>query len=180
MSARRHVVAQTQPPSLMRIDYLARQDQFTCALFTNYQRQQHRSHRWKYAELDLRLTKTRALRSDNDIACGDQFTATAERRSVDERNRRFCNLFQLTKDRVKRVEHLENRVLDVLLDCDSRAKRATTLVRIKHDGDQVSPRTLAQRARDLAHHLDVEDIQRRPSKRNSPDAIFKTEADVLI
>src|SRR5256885_1119305 len=100
MSARHHVVAQTKPSSFNCVDYLTGQNQFPRAFFSNYQGQKNRGHRRKHAELDLRLTKTRAIGSDHDIARGNEFTATAKRGPVYKRNRRLRNLFQLTKDRV--------------------------------------------------------------------------------
>jgi len=81
---------------------------------------------------------------------------------------------------MKRVEHLEDRVLHVIFDCDARTEGATILVSIKNDRHQLALRTLAERLSDLVHHLDVENIQRRTRERDSPNAILETKVDVLV
>jgi hypothetical protein len=86
----------------------------------------------------------------------------------------FANCFERAKDRVERVEHLKDRFLNVLFNGDSGAERATVLVGVKNDRDELALRTLTQRLRDLAHHLDVEDVQRRPRERDARDAIVDT------
>jgi hypothetical protein len=68
----------------------------------------------------------------------------------------------------------------VIFDRDSGTKRATILVGIKHDRHQLALRTFAQRLPDLAHHLDIENIQRRPRERDSPNAILETKVDILV
>jgi hypothetical protein len=80
---------------------------------------------------------------------------------------------------MKSVEHLKNRFLHVLFDRHARTERATTLVRIEHDRHELALRTLPQRARDLTHHRDVENIQRRLRERDTRDAIVDPEIDVI-
>ena len=81
---------------------------------------------------------------------------------------------------MKRVEHLEDRVLHVLLNRDARTERATSLVRIEDDGDELALRALPERARDLTHHLDVENVQRRPRERDPRDAVVDVKVNVLV
>ena len=139
------MVAQTEPPSFYRIDYFTRQNQFARAFFANHQRQKHRADRRKHAELYLRLTKTRAIGSNHDVARRNQFTSAAKCCAINKRNRRFRELFQQAKDRVKRVEHLKDRFLNVLFNCDAGTERTTILVGIEHDRDELALRTLTQR-----------------------------------
>src|ERR1044071_7059951 len=180
MSARHNVVAQAELSGLDGVDYLTRQYQLARALFTDHARQQHGSDGRKDAQLYLGLAKTRAIGCDDDIASSDEFTAATECRAVDESNGRLSYLFQLSKDSVERIEHLEDRFLDVLLDRDTRAERTTTLVRIKDNCHQLALRTLSERTRDLTHHRDVEYVQRRPCERDPPDAIIDAETNMLV
>jgi hypothetical protein len=68
----------------------------------------------------------------------------------------------------------------VIFNRDSGTERATILISIKHNRNQVTLRTLTQRLPDLAHHLNVENIQRRPRKSNPPNAILDSDTNVLI
>src|SRR3954454_23031387 len=81
---------------------------------------------------------------------------------------------------MKRVEHLENGFLDVLLDRDARAERATALLCVKHDRHELPLRALPERTRNFAHHRDVENVQRRPRERDPRDAIFDSEIYMLV
>ena len=81
---------------------------------------------------------------------------------------------------MKRVEHLEDLFLHVVFDSDAGAEGATVFSSVKDDGHDFALRTLSERAGDLAHHLDVEDVQWRPRERDSGDAIFETKMDVLV
>src|ERR1700754_1168377 len=158
MCRRHNVVAQPEPARFSRIDYFTRQYQFACAFLANYERQDNRGHRRKHAELDFRLTKTRAIRRDNDVARSDEFATAAERGAIDDHDRWFSNLFELPKYRVERVEHLIDRFLDVFLDRNSGAKRPARLIRIEYDRHDLALRRLAQRRQNLAHHRDVQNV----------------------
>src|SRR5215204_5158508 len=80
---------------------------------------------------------------------------------------------------MKRVEHLEDRFLNMFLDGHSSAERSRVLVSIKNDRDEIALGTLTECRSDLAHHLDVEDVQWRTRKRDSCDAIFEAKYYVL-
>jgi hypothetical protein len=174
------VVAQTESPSLNRIDYLARENQFARAFFANHAGQKHGGDGRKHAQLDFRLSESRAIGSDNDIARCDKFTAATESSAVNQCDRRLGYLFEETEDRVERVQHLKDRFLDVILDGDTGAEGATVLVGVKNDRDELALIALTERLRDLAHHLDVEDVQRRTREGNPCDAIVNLQADVLV
>src|ERR1700754_1984844 len=152
MCRRHNVVAQPEPARFSRIDYFTRQYQFTRALLANYERQDNRGHRRKHAELVFRLTKTRAIRRDNDVARSDEFATAAERGAIDDRDRWFSNLFELPKYRVERVEHLIDRFLDVFLNRNSGTERTTRLISVKNDRHDFALRRLAQRRQNFLHH----------------------------
>jgi hypothetical protein len=81
---------------------------------------------------------------------------------------------------VERVEHLKDGFLNVILNGNTGAECTTVFVSIKNDCDQLTLIALSERLRNLAHHFDVEDVQRRTSESDSPDAIFYTATDVLV
>src|SRR4029434_1531344 len=99
------------------------QDQFTSAFVSDYSRQHQSSNRRKHTKLDFRLTKPRALARDHNVASRDQFTTTTECRTLNQRNRRSRQLFELTEDAVKRVEHLIDGIWHVLFNGHTCAKR---------------------------------------------------------
>src|SRR6185369_10109820 len=101
MRRRHDVIAQTKTARFGRVDNLAGQDQFARSFFADDARQQHRRHGWKHAEFYFRLSKTRTVRSDHDVAGRDEFTTAAERGAVYERDRGLRDLIELAKDRVK-------------------------------------------------------------------------------
>ena len=78
------MITQSESTRLDRIDDLASQDKFARAFFTNHERQHDRSDRGKHAEFDLRLSNTRAIRRDYDVASGDEFATAAKRRAIDD------------------------------------------------------------------------------------------------
>jgi hypothetical protein len=81
---------------------------------------------------------------------------------------------------MKRVEHLEDRFLHVLLDRDARTERTTIFVGVEDDCNQLAVRALAERTGDLTHHLDVENVKRRLRERDTRYAIIYIEVKVLI
>ena len=54
------------------------------------------------------------------------------------------------------------------------------LIRVKHDGNQVSRGTVAERAGNLLHHRDVENIERRVSKRDARDPVVNVQSYVFV
>src|SRR5688500_19133471 len=68
----------------------------------------------------------------------------------------------------------------MFLDRYSRTKRATVFVGGKHNRHDLALRRLAERAGYLAHHLNVEDVQRRPRKRDASHAFVDLKSNVLI
>jgi hypothetical protein len=81
---------------------------------------------------------------------------------------------------MERVEHLKDRFLNVILNGNSGAESAAVFVGVKNDSDEFTLVTLAQRARDLTHHLDVENVQGWPRESDARDAIFDRETDILV
>src|SRR5215204_3451820 len=180
MSARDNVVAQTQPPSLHGVNYLTGEYQFARAFFTNHTRQQHGSDGGKHTQLNFRLPESRAIGCDNDIARGHELTAAAKCRTVNQSDCWFRQLFEETKDRVERVEHLEDRFLNVILNRDAGAERATSLVCVEDDRHQLALHALTKCTGDFMHHRDAEDVQRRLRERDACDAIVDAESYVLV
>ena len=84
--------------------------------------------------------ESRSIRSNNDVARRDDFTATAKRSAIDDCDHRLRNLFELTENRVKRVEHLVDRVLNMFLDRHARTKRATVFVGSKDNRHNLATR----------------------------------------
>ena len=68
----------------------------------------------------------------------------------------------------------------MLLDRDSRTERTTRLIGIEDNRNQLTLRALTERPRDLAHHLYVEHIERRPRERDPRHAIVDAKVNVLI
>jgi hypothetical protein len=156
------------------------EDQLSGPLLTNHERQKNSRHRRINAKLDLRLTKPRALGSNHDIARRHDLTATAESSAIDNRDRRLCYLLELPKDRMKRIEHLKDCFLNVIFNRDAGAKRAARFVRIENYRDNFALRALAQCVADLAHHLDVKDVQGWTRKRDSRYTILNSMVNMLI
>src|SRR5436309_15369110 len=69
----------------------------------------------------------------------------------------------------------------MLFHRDSRAESSRIRRGIEHDRDHLAPRnTLVQSLANLAHHCDVEDVERRPRESNPRDALVNVESDALI
>ena len=78
-------------------------------------------------------------------------------------------------------EHLVDRLRLMLLDRDPGAEGARAFRRLEDDGHHVArAHAVGERALDLAHHRDGEDVQRRSVERDAPDAILDAELYVLI
>src|SRR6188474_961292 len=115
------------------------------------------------------------------LSPGDQFTTTTQRRTLNQRTRRPRQLFELPEYAVKRVEHLIDRVWQVLFNGYTCAKRPRALLCCKNNRDDLP--LLGQgceRAANLAHQRNVENVQRRSRERNSSDAIVNIELYVLV
>jgi hypothetical protein len=81
---------------------------------------------------------------------------------------------------VKRVEHLKNGFLNVLLDRNTRAESATRLIRIEDDRHQLALRAFPERTRDLTHHGDIENVQRRLREGDPRHPILDPKLNVLV
>src|SRR5437764_15171095 len=81
---------------------------------------------------------------------------------------------------MERVQHLENSFGHVLFDGDAGAERASVFGGIKNNCCQVALlTTFVQRVDNLAHHGNVQHIQRRPRERDARNAIFNIELNIL-
>ena len=81
---------------------------------------------------------------------------------------------------MKRIQHLKDGFRYVLFNGDAGAECSRAFGGIEDNCRQVSLQSaLIQSCRDLAHHRDVENVQRRPRERNARHAIFDSEFDVL-
>src|SRR5678815_4509687 len=175
------MVHQTDACGLSTVDQFASQNQFTSAFVSDYSRQHQSSDRGKHTKLDLRLTKACSLTRDHNVASRDQFTTTTECRTLNQRNRRSRQLFELTEDAVKRVEHLIDGVWHVLFNGHTGTKRPRALLRRKNNCDYLPQlREGCERAANLAYWRGVENVQRRSRERNWSYAIVDVEFDVLV
>src|SRR6185369_7833525 len=68
MSNRHYMVAQTQLSRLNSINHFTREYQLTRSFFTDNKRKKHCGNGRENAELDFRLTESRALGRDNYVA----------------------------------------------------------------------------------------------------------------
>src|ERR1700752_3268928 len=81
---------------------------------------------------------------------------------------------------MKAVEHLKDRRRDMLFNRHACAEGPRSLRGVKNNRRQIAPRrALIQRRVDLAHHRDVENVQRWTAERNARDAILDLKFDVL-
>jgi hypothetical protein len=82
---------------------------------------------------------------------------------------------------MKRIEHLIDGFFGVLLDRDTRAEGARTSPGLKQDCHHVAPaRALVNSIVNLAHHRNIENVERRSRELDSPDALFNIEFDTLV
>jgi hypothetical protein len=89
-------------------------------------------------------------------------------------------LLKVSKDCVKRVEHLKYRFVRMFFDAYARAKGAAIRRRVKHNCCQSAlSRTLLQRYVYLPHHGDVQDINGRARQRNAGHAIVYSKLYVV-
>src|ERR1043166_4454037 len=175
MCNRHEVVAQTQASSFLRINYFASQHQLARAFLANYEGKKNSCRRGKHPELNFRLSELGSLRGDDDVAGRHHLAASTECRSINHSDSRFRYLIQQTKDVVKSVEHLEDCVRRVIFDRNAGAEGPAVFVSFKNNGDQFTMRQFADSAGNLAHHSDVEDIQRWTRETYSSDAIVDSE-----
>src|SRR5437588_3078056 len=81
---------------------------------------------------------------------------------------------------MKRVEHLEHSFGYVFFDSNAGAESAGVFGRIKNNCRQVALLTAyVQRVDNLAHHDDVQHIQRWPRERDARDTISHVELNIL-
>ena len=122
----------------------------------------------------------RAFTGNHNVAGGHQLAPAAQRRPINYRNDGLRDLPQPAKDRMESFEHLKDRCGHVLFNRHPGAEGFCSLRRHKHDGRQISSaRALVQRRANLAHHGDIQDVQRRPREGNPRDAILNCEFDIL-
>ena len=172
----REAVAQ----SFSRIDYFAREDHLARFLLAYDARQKNRGHRRKDAQFDFRLAKLGPIARNNDVAGRDEFAAATESRAINQRNRRPRDLIELAENIVKRVEHLDHRFRHVLFDGDTGAEGARAFSGFEYDRNEIIlVGAIIQRVANLAHHGNVEDVERRPREGDSGDLISNLESDIL-
>ena len=63
---------------------------------------------------------------------------------------------------------------------NSGAKGAAILIRIKHYSNQILLGTFSQGPNNLLHHRDVENIERRVSKRDARDPVVNVQSYVFV
>jgi hypothetical protein len=82
---------------------------------------------------------------------------------------------------MKRIEHLINGSFGMLFNCHSGTESATLFVAVKYYGHQPSlVTTLRKSFANLAHHRNVENIQRGTGKGDARDAIVNRESNMFV
>src|SRR5437763_4466929 len=166
---------------LARVEDFAREQKFARATLAHDARQKHRRDGREDAELDFGLAEFRARGRDDYVADSDQLAAAAQGRAVNDGDRGLRQLLQRADDVVEGFEHLVDRLRLMLLNRDPCAEGARAVRRVESDGHHVArAHAFGERAFDLAHHRDGEDVQRRSGERDAPDALLDAEPYVLI
>src|SRR6266704_2801797 len=81
---------------------------------------------------------------------------------------------------MKGVQHLIDSFRRVLFDGYAGAESTAIRRRIENDRRDVAlRRAFIHRSQNLAHHRDIENVERRPREGNSRDTIFYGEVDTL-
>src|SRR5437016_3319445 len=81
---------------------------------------------------------------------------------------------------MKRVQHLEDGFRHVLFDRHPRTESSRILGSVEYYRHHLAPRNaLIQSLANLAHHGDIENIERRPRERDPRYALVNLEFDIL-
>ena len=175
------VVDEAEALRLARVEDFARQQKLARPALAYEPGQQHRRHGRENSELYLRLPELRARGGDDDVAGRHEFEPAAQRRPVHDRERGLRQLLERAEDVVEGFQHPVDGLRLVLLDRDARAEGARAFPRVEDDGHHVAhAHAGGQRAVNLAHHRDREDVQRRVREGDARHAVFDAEAYVLV